>query len=287
MALHSGNRLSPVSRDGLPEMLQCSNSRNMEPVPDPVTAFAALAHPQRLGVVRLLMRHYPRRVAAGEIGAVLGLKPSTLSGYLAQLMDAGLITQERRATSLLYAASVDGAAALNAAWIGTVCGGRGWPETGAPGRRVRNVLFVGQGNAGPSLVAEAVLRSAAGEAVESFSAGLSGAGEPDPALVEFLARQGHDIGSLWCKPLSVWTEAGAPRMDIVITLGDRAASRAPDWPGCPHRASWRLLPDMPLEALHDDLGQRIGALARLDLALTPPERVQAVLDSMAEPPGSV
>ena len=43
----------------------------MEPEVDPVAAFAALAHPQRLAVVRLLMRHYPRRVAAGEIGMVL------------------------------------------------------------------------------------------------------------------------------------------------------------------------------------------------------------------------
>lgn len=253
----------------------------MEPHPDPVAAFAALAHPQRLAVMRLLMRHFPRRVAAGEIGAVLGLKPSTLSGYLAQMMEAGLISQERRATSLLYAASVEGASALNAAWIGEVCGGRGWPAKN--GHRVANVLFIGQGNAGPSLIAESLLRARAGEAVEAFSAGLAPRAEPDPALLDHLAGQGHDTGLLWAKPLDTWTGEGAPLMDIVITLGDRAASRAPDWPGGPHRAAWRLTPDMALTALVEDIDRRIGALASLDIGAVPDARVQATLDAMAEP----
>ncbi len=264
-------------------MLQCSNSEIMEHDADLVAAFAALAHPQRLAVLRLLMRHYPRRVAAGEIGAVLRLKPSTLSGYLAQLQEAGLVTQERRATSLLYAASVEGATALNEGWIGALCGGRGWPGAGAPGKRVRNVLFLGQGNAGPSLIAEALLRAAAGEAVEAFSAGLAPAASVDESLIAFLAGRGHDTGPLWAKPLGTWLGDGAPPFDIVVTLGDRAASRAPDWSGAPHRAAWRLAHDRTLAALHDDLAQRIAALARLDLAVTPPGRVQEVLDAMAEP----
>ena len=265
-------------------MLQCSNSENMEHGPDPVIAFAALAHPQRLAVVRLLMRHYPRRVAAGEIGAVLALKPSTLSGHLAQLMNAGLITQERRATSLLYAASVEGATALNTAWIGDICGGRGWPEQGGHGPRVLNVLFIGQGNAGPTLAAEALLRARAGEAVEAFSSGLAPLAEPDAALVALLAGQGHDTGLLWAKPLGVLTGEGAPRMDIVVTLGDRAASRAPDWPGGPHRAAWRLAPDTPWPALAADLDRRIAALAALDLSTVAAGRLQMVLDDQAEPP---
>lgn len=282
MSWLSGNRRTRCFGQALRVMLQCRNSRNMEPHPDPVAAFAALAHPQRLAVMRLLMRHYPRRVAAGEIGAVLDLRPSTLSGYLAQLMEAGLITQERRATSLLYAASVEGAAALNAAWIGDICGGHGWPEAGAHRAGVLNVLFIGQGNAGPTLIAEALLRARAGETVEAFSAGLAPADEPDPALLGHLAGQGHDTGLLWAKPLALWTGPGAPRMDIVITLGDRAASRAPDWPGGPHRAAWRLAPDTPLAALVADLARRIDALAALDLPHVPPARLQATLDAQAE-----
>lgn len=271
-------------------MLQCRNSGIMEHDPgaapfDLVAAFAALAHPQRLEVVRLLMRHYPRRVAAGEIGAVLSLKPSTLSGYLAQLMDAGLITQERRATSLLYAAAPAGASALSGSWIGEICGGRAWPDGGtAPGSRVRNILFIGHGNAGPSLVAEALLRAEAGERCEAFSAGLAPvAGEVPPELVAHLEARGHDTGLLWPKPLSTWQGPEAPRMDIVITLGDSAASRAPDFPGCPHRATWRLPEPGDAAALERDLHQRIRALAAVDFAQTPALRLQMILDSLAEP----
>ncbi|WP_164736642.1 helix-turn-helix domain-containing protein [Pararhodobacter zhoushanensis] len=250
---------------------------------DPVLGFAALAHPHRLQVMRLLMRHYPRRIPAGEIGAVLALRPSTLSGYLAQLMEAGLITQERRATSLLYAASVEGVSLLNAAWMGDVCGGRGWPETGSPGARVRNLLFIGVGNTGPSLIAEALLRRHAGEAFEVFSAGIESVDEPAPEVMTFLAQGDHDTGLLWSKPLGTWQGEGAPQMDIVVTLGDRAAALAPDWPGGPHRAAWRLAPALSLDALQLDLSARLSPLVAMDLAVTPAARVQRVLDEAAEP----
>ena len=68
---------------------------------------STLGHPQRLAIFRLLMRRYPDRVPAGEIGDALGLKPSTLSAYLSALMKAGLVTQEREATSLRYAVDIE------------------------------------------------------------------------------------------------------------------------------------------------------------------------------------
>ena len=48
------------------------------------------------------MRRYPENVPAGELVDALDLKPSTLSAYLAALMQAGLVTQERDGTSLRY-----------------------------------------------------------------------------------------------------------------------------------------------------------------------------------------
>ncbi len=247
---------------------------------DPVTAFAALAHPHRLAVVQLLMRHYPARLAAGEIGVALDLRASTLSGYLAQLMAAGLITQERRGTSLLYAADPVGAGALSNAWLGAICGGRGWPAGYAAGRRVRNLMFLGHGNGGPTLVAEAILRHRAGDRFEVFSAGLVPLAQPDAALMADLAQRGFEVGELWTKPLDTWQGDGAPPMDIVVTLGERAAHHSGDWPGCPHRAAWRLGPDLSPAALHDDLAGRIAAFADLDPA-APPQQVQAALDSVA------
>ncbi len=66
-----------------------------------------LGHPQRLALFRLLIRRYPDRVPAGELAGALGLKPSTLSAYLSALMQAGLVSQERAATSLRYAIDMD------------------------------------------------------------------------------------------------------------------------------------------------------------------------------------
>ena len=44
-----------------------------------VTRLAALAHPQRLAVFRMLMRRYPDAVPAGEIAEVLDSRANTLS----------------------------------------------------------------------------------------------------------------------------------------------------------------------------------------------------------------
>jgi DNA-binding transcriptional ArsR family regulator len=64
---------------------------------------SVLGHPQRLAILRLLMRRYPDRVPAGDIARALDIKASTLSSYLSNLMQVGLVTQERSGTSLLYA----------------------------------------------------------------------------------------------------------------------------------------------------------------------------------------
>ena len=252
-----------------------------EPAADPSVAFAALAHPHRLAVLRLLMRQHPQRMAAGQIGMALGLRPSTLSGYLAQLLDSGLLTQERRGTSLLYGASVASAQALSAVWLGDICAGRGWPEGWHPARRVLNVLFLGVGNAGPTLLAEALLRARGGDRCEVFSAGLTPSAGSEAAAIEVLAASGIETADLWPKPLGLWQGEGAPRMDVVIALGRRAA--AVDWPGLGHRALWTLAPDLTPAALMADLDSRLAALAVLDPVTTPPSRLQAVLDQGSVP----
>lgn len=253
-----------------------------DPTADPSVAFAALAHPHRLAVLRLLMRQHPQRVAAGQIGVALGLRPSTLSGYLAQLLHSGLVTQERRGTSLLYAASVQAAQALSGIWLGDICGGRGWPAGWHPARRVLNVLFLGVGNAGPTLLAEGLLRARAGDRCEVFSAGLAPRAGQETAVIEALNAQGLGTDDLWPKPLTLWQGEGAPRMDVVIAFGRRAA--ALDWPGLAHRAVWQLAPEQPLLALLADLDQRLALLAALDPLTTPPARLQAVLDQASVPP---
>jgi DNA-binding transcriptional ArsR family regulator len=62
--------------------------------------FDALAHPTRREILRYLRtRDYVR---AGALGDALGVVPSTLSGHLRVLRDAGLVESRRRGTEIQY-----------------------------------------------------------------------------------------------------------------------------------------------------------------------------------------
>ena len=257
-------------------MLQCSISGIMEYNPVPV--FAALAHPQRLAVVRLLMRQYPQTVSAGEISLQLGVKPSTLSGYFAQLVEADLITQTRVGTSLLYAASETGIQALNHEWISNVCRGRGLPDIGTTGTRIRNCVFVGPQNTGATLIAEALLRAKAGARYEVFSAGIEAAGGDEQSVLDTLENAGFDVEPLWVKPLSDLVGPGAPRMDVVITIGDGVLERLPGFNGCPIQAHWTIPDGMSCGQILDWLSARLTAFAALDPAKEPRSDLQSALD---------
>ena len=70
-----------------------------------VTALAALAQEHRLALYRLLVQAGDDGLSAGAIAETLGVPNSSLSFHLAQLREAGLVTQERRHRSLIYRAN--------------------------------------------------------------------------------------------------------------------------------------------------------------------------------------
>ncbi|MEU4360454.1 metalloregulator ArsR/SmtB family transcription factor [Promicromonospora sp. NPDC023987] len=73
-------------------------SRNTEESGDGL--FSALAHGARREILRYLRdKDYVR---AGDIGAALGIAPSTLSGHLKVLRQAGLVETRRRGTEVQY-----------------------------------------------------------------------------------------------------------------------------------------------------------------------------------------
>lgn len=65
----------------------------------------ALGAPTRLEIYRLVVRAGEDGLAVGEIQRRTGVAPSTLSHHLHRLIAVGLVTQERRATTLICRAN--------------------------------------------------------------------------------------------------------------------------------------------------------------------------------------
>ena len=232
-----------------------------------VLRLSTLGHPQRLAIFRLLVRRYPDTVSAGEIAAVLGIKPSTLSAYLAALMRAGLVTQRRVATSLRY--SIDMAEARRTFDYLLLDCCRGRPDLCAPmpmildrglepePRRRASVLFLCTGNSARSILAEAILRKEAGDRFDAHSAGIAPRRAPNPLALEVLAQAGHDVTMLRSKSLAEYRRDGAPIFDFVFTVCDQAANEeCPAWTGRPISAHWGM--PGPVRATGTDADRRLA-----------------------------
>ncbi len=89
-----------------------------------IKAFAALAQEHRLNVFRLLVRHAPHGLPAGQIAAQVGVPASTMSTHLAQLERAGLLRSWREQRRILYAVETEGIRQLVLFLTEDCCGGR-------------------------------------------------------------------------------------------------------------------------------------------------------------------
>ena len=88
-----------------------------------IDAFGALAHDTRLRIFRLLVQRGPGGTPAMEVGRILDLKPSTLSGHLATLKRAGLVSTERQHREVRYAPRFDAVNGLVRFLLEDCCGG--------------------------------------------------------------------------------------------------------------------------------------------------------------------
>jgi ArsR family transcriptional regulator, arsenate/arsenite/antimonite-responsive transcriptional repressor len=89
-----------------------------------ILAFAALAQSTRLGVFRLLVKHEPEGLAAGEIAKALAVPQNTMSAHLAVLARAGVVISERRSRSIIYRADLATLQKLTSFMVEDCCGGR-------------------------------------------------------------------------------------------------------------------------------------------------------------------
>ena len=95
-----------------------------------IDALAALAQPTRLDAFRLIVRHEPDGLPAGEVARLLDVPQNTMSSHLAVLTRAGLISSERHSRSIIYRAEIDKVRELASFLVTDCCGGR--PELCEP-----------------------------------------------------------------------------------------------------------------------------------------------------------
>lgn len=106
--------------------------------PQAVTSLAALAHPQRLRIFRLLVRQGPNGLAAGDIAHAIASTPTATSFHLKELARAGLIRAARDGRFIRYALHVEGMRKLLTYLTEDCCEGR--PELcGSTYKRTRSL----------------------------------------------------------------------------------------------------------------------------------------------------
>ena len=88
-----------------------------------IAALAALAQSTRLDSFRLLVRHEPDGLPAGEIARLVGVPQNTMSSHLAILSRAGLVRAERQSRSIHYRADLEALGALTWFLLKDCCGG--------------------------------------------------------------------------------------------------------------------------------------------------------------------
>lgn len=105
--------------------------------------------------------------------------------------------------------------------------------------RPLNTLFICSHNSARSILAECLLNHLGQGRFRAWSAGSQPSGTVQPLALQTLQRLGLPADGLRSKDWSEFAAPGAPAMDFVITVCDRAAGETcPFWPGQPMTAHW-------------------------------------------------
>jgi len=102
-----------------------------------------------------------------------------------------------------------------------------------------NVLFICTHNTARSIMAEALLRERGGDRFNAYSAGAEPQHGVNPLALETLTLAKIPTEGLHSKGLERFSGPGAPPLDFVFLVCDRASGEAcPPWPGQPMTADW-------------------------------------------------
>lgn len=258
---------------------------------------ATLSHPQRMAIFRLLIRRYPDALPVSEILTVLDLKPSTASVYLSALKSAGLVTQRRHKTSLLYSASIAASQEIVSGLFSDCCGGRAelcLPTDLAKPMTPPRVLFLCTGNSARSIMAETILRDWQGHAFTVASAGTAPRAGVHAMALGVLQSKGHDIQNLHSKNISWVLSQTSSDFDFVFTVCDNAANQdSGTFHGAPIASHWGVDDPVPatnsstkasrdrFENTYETLNTRISHFAALPFETASRADLQKSVDDIA------
>lgn len=151
---------------------------------------------------------------------------------------------------------------------------------------ISNVLVLCTGNSARSILGEVLINELGGNAFKAFSAGSHPVGQVNPGAIEKLQAEGHSVDGLASKSWDQFSGAGAPPIDIVITVCDNAAGEScPRWNGAPVTVHWGIpdpAADGDFDSAYSRLRARVEAMVALPVAAMTTAEQRAALGRIHE-----
>ena len=139
--------------------------------------------------------------------------------------------------------------------------------------KIYNVLFVCTGNSARSIMAEGLLNHMGEGRFKAYSAGSHPAGKVSSHALHTLERLRLSPAGYRSKNWDEFAAPGAPAMDFVLTVCDKAAGEVcPVWPGQPMTAHWGVADPAAFEGTQEAIERQF-----MDTALTLKRRIELLL----------
>ncbi|MEM7188530.1 MAG: arsenate reductase ArsC [Pseudomonadota bacterium] len=153
-----------------------------------------------------------------------------------------------------------------------------------------NILILCTGNSARSILAEAIFNRDSAGRVQAFSAGSNPTGAVNGGALRLLQRRGMLTDGYRSKSWDEFTAAGAPEMNLVITVCNAAANEVcPVWPGTPLSAHWGVADpasappdqiDLAFQEAYHRLSARINAFLAVPFEQIDGVALKAQLDAI-------
>jgi arsenate reductase len=143
-------------------------------------------------------------------------------------------------------------------------------------------------------MAEALAYTLSKGRFRAFSAGSHPSGAVNPFAIEMVKTTTYPIDNLRSKSWDEYAEPGAPHMDFVITVCDKAAGEiCPFWPGQPLSAHWSFEDPAALQGTDEEkraifskifrqIMTRMGIFVNLPLHMLDKHAIQSALKNIGE-----